>query len=124
MSAANAVGIVTPIAVCRAGGVLLGSDGATVSAGGAAMLIVMVPGGPLRPTESVTLMFTLLKTPADVGVPVIEAPFWLKPAGRPFTVKVYGAVPPVADKGRLTATPSAPEKSPELIRSGSMIVML
>jgi hypothetical protein len=34
--------------------------------------------------------------PAASGVPLIVSPVALSPAGRPLTVKVYGAVPPAA----------------------------
>lgn len=61
-------------------------------------------------SESVTVSVTGT-APAAVGVPVIVDPETASPAGRPDTVHVYGAVPPVADKVVEYGVPTAPAGS-------------
>lgn len=91
-------------------------------AGGSVTVIVIVAVAVCF-CESVTVSVTL-GVPAAVGVPVIELPVTLKPAGNPVAENVYGGVPPVAVNGSETAVPTVAEKLVVVMVNGEVAALM
>src|SRR6185437_3252906 len=71
---------------------------------------------PEPPAEAVAVAVTE-KVPAALGVPEmvpVDEPID-RPVGRPVADQVYGAVPPLADRVRLTGVPTVPVWLPGLV---------